>query len=69
MKEKKMVPINKSNYEVKDGKVVITSEELANAIQNEGLDIFIDEEAAAASPILDGRSNCCNNAEMPYSRL
>lgn len=46
MKEKKMVAINKSNYEVKDGKVVITSEELANAIQNEGLDIFVDEEAA-----------------------
>jgi len=32
-------------YKVEDGKVYIQSEELANAIQNEGLELFVDEEA------------------------
>jgi len=45
MEEKKMVALGKEMYKVVDGKVVIESEELANAIQNEGLDLFIDEEA------------------------
>lgn len=43
-------------YKVEDGKVVITSDELANAIQSEGLDLFIDEEAAAIAAM----HTCCN---------
>jgi len=45
MEEKKMAVLGKEMYKVVDGKVVIESEELANAIQNEGLDLFVDEEA------------------------
>lgn len=45
MEEKKMVAIHKEFFKVVDGKVVIESEELANMIQNEGLDLFVDEEA------------------------
>jgi len=48
MEERKMIALDKSMYKVEDGKVVIESEALANAIQNEALDLFIDEEAAAA---------------------
>lgn len=47
MENKKVVALGKDMYKVEDGKVVITSEELANAIQNEGLDLFVDEEAGA----------------------
>lgn len=45
--EKKVVALGKEMYKVEDGKVIITSDELANAIQNEGLDLFVDEEAAS----------------------
>lgn len=47
MENKKVVALGKDMYKVEEGKVVITSEELANAIQNEGLDLFVDEAAAA----------------------
>ncbi len=47
MEEKKMIALGKELYKVVDGKVVIESEELANAIQNEGIDLFVNEEAAA----------------------
>ena len=45
--EKKVLALGKEMYKVEDGKVVITSDELANAIQNEGLELFVDEEAAS----------------------
>ena len=49
MENKNVVALGKDSYKIEDGKVVITSEELANAIQNEGLDLFVDEEAAVLS--------------------
>ncbi|WP_346934754.1 hypothetical protein [Clostridium sp.] len=49
MENKNVVALGKDSYKVEDGKIVITSEELANAIQNEGLDLFVDEEAAAVA--------------------
>ncbi|HBA05091.1 hypothetical protein IO99_12835 [Clostridium sulfidigenes] len=55
MENKNVVALGKDMYKVEDGKVVITSEELANAIQNEGLDLFVDEEAAAQQ----ANSFCC----------
>ncbi len=55
MENKKVIALGRDMYKVEDGKVVITSEELANAIQNEGLDLFVDEEAAAIQAI----ANCC----------
>lgn len=57
MEDKKMVALGKEMYKVVDGKVVIESEELANALQNEGLDLFVDEEAAAL--INNGGVSCC----------
>lgn len=42
---KKVVKVDQSMYEVIDGKVVINSEELANAVMEEKLDLFVDEEA------------------------
>lgn len=62
VQEKKVIAIDKSSYKVEDGKLVITSEELANAIQNEGLDLFVDEEAAAMAPVDDGLNiaGCAN---------
>ena len=56
MGSKNVIALGKGMYKVEDGKVVITSEELANAIQNEGLDLFVDEEAAA----IQAANNCCN---------
>ena len=56
MESKNVIALGKGMYKVEDGKVVITSEELANAIQNEGLDLFVDEEAAA----IQAANNCCN---------
>ena len=53
--EKKLVAIEKDMYKVEDGKIYIESAELANAIQNEGLDLFVDEEAAALQAI----AVCC----------
>jgi hypothetical protein len=44
MEEKKMMVISKEMYKVEDGKVIIQSEELANAIQNENVDLFVNEE-------------------------
>lgn len=46
MSEKKMVPLEKDMYKIEEGKVVIESPELANAIQEQGVDLFIDEEQA-----------------------
>ncbi len=54
--EKKFVTLNKNMYTVEDGKVVISSEELATAIQNAALDLFIDEEANLSS---DAKCLCC----------
>ena len=56
MENKKVIALGRDMYKVEDGKVVITSEELANAIQNEGIDLFVDEEAAA----IQAANNCCN---------
>jgi hypothetical protein len=53
--DKKLVAIEKDMYKVEDGKVYIESAELANAIQNEGLELFVDEEAAAIQALCD----CC----------
>lgn len=41
--------LNKENIEVVEGKVVITSEELANAIQNGEVDFNSEEEAGYQS--------------------
>lgn len=54
---KKMWALEREHYSVKDGKVVIESEELANAIQEKGLDLFIDEEQAAV--VADGIGFAC----------
>ena len=42
---KKIKAIEKENLQVVDGKVVITSEEVANLIQNEAIELTLDEEA------------------------
>ena len=49
VQEKKVMALNKELYKVEGGRVYIESEELANAIQNDGLDLFVDEEAGAMS--------------------
>jgi hypothetical protein len=59
MEEKKVVPIGKEMYKVEGGKVYIESEELANAIQNEGLDLFVDEEAGMAA--IQAYAACCSS--------
>lgn len=46
VEERKMVALDKSMYKVENGKVFIESEELANAIQNDDLDLFVDEDEA-----------------------
>lgn len=48
---------NKENVEVVDGKVVITSEELANAIQNGEIDIDSEEAAGWNGICLKGSKN------------
>lgn len=53
--DNKLMAIKKEMYKVEAGRVYIDSAELANAIQNEGLDLFIDEEAAALQAI----HSCC----------
>jgi len=45
--EKKVIAIQKEMYKVEDGKVYIESEELAKAIQDGSIDLFVDEEANA----------------------
>lgn len=45
METKNVFKINKDMYKVENGKVFIESDELANAIQNEGIDLYLDEEA------------------------
>lgn len=57
MEEKKVKALDKELYKVDNGKVYIESEELANAIQN-GLDLFVDEEAGVLVPG-DGKVLCC----------
>jgi hypothetical protein len=44
-------------YKVEDLKICIESAELSNAIQNEGLDLFVDEEA----PAILALHSCCGN--------
>ncbi|MDF2520951.1 MAG: hypothetical protein K0R84_1579 [Clostridia bacterium] len=54
IEEKKVIAIDKKMYKIEDGKVVIESDALAHAIQNNSLELFVDEEAAALSePGLD----------------
>lgn len=61
MDEKKFVSIGKEMYKVEDGKVYIESEELANAIQDGQLDLFVDEEAALAKLFENcGQCSCSN---------
>lgn len=43
VESKKVVSLSKELYKVEDGKVYIESEELANAIQNQNVELFIDE--------------------------
>jgi len=62
MEEKKFVALRKDMYEVKDGKVYITSEEIANAIQEQKLELFVDEEAAAAAQGICGLG--CEDSEI-----
>ncbi len=59
-KKDQMTALNKDCYSVIDGKVVIESEELANAL-NEGLELFCDDETASAWA--KGIS-CCNASEL-----
>ncbi|WP_035294881.1 hypothetical protein [Clostridium sp. KNHs214] len=47
VEEKKVMALGKEMYKVENGRIYIESEELANAIQNEGMDLFVDEEAAS----------------------
>lgn len=56
--EKKVLALGKEMYKVEDGKVVITSDELANAIQNEGLELFVDEEAGAVADVFGHCFGC-----------
>lgn len=56
--DKKFLSVDKSMFEVKEGKVYIKSEELANAIQNQDLDLFVDEEAAGAAELADLFGSC-----------
>lgn len=42
--DEKKIKLEKDLYKVEDGRVYIESEELANAIQEGNLDLFIDEE-------------------------
>jgi hypothetical protein len=65
-KEKKVAAIGKEIYKVEDGKVYIESEELARALQDGELDIFLGEEAAGFAgdtSLDDGDKNggflCC----------
>ncbi|MDU1413611.1 MAG: hypothetical protein E6929_12425 [Clostridium sp.] len=46
--EKRVLPLDKEMYKIEDGKVVITSDELARAIQDESIELFVDEEQAAS---------------------
>lgn len=52
--EKKVLAVKKDLLKVEDGKVYIESEELANAIQNEGLELFVDEEAGMSADVASG---------------
>lgn len=56
---KKLVALEKSMYCVEDGKVVITSDEIARAIQEENLDLFVDEEFAAGN---GAALQCCTSS-------
>lgn len=61
---KKMLALNKEMFKLEDGKVFIESEELANAIQNNQLDLFVEEEAAGVADLElddggDGKSLLC----------
>lgn len=58
--EKKLVALGKEMYSVEDGKVVIASEELAKAIQEENVDLFVDEEFAAGNGSVFNK--CCNGS-------
>ena len=51
--KQKGIKINKQDLEVMDGKVIISSEELAKAIQNEDIK-FRGEEENSASPFFEG---------------
>lgn len=53
MKNKNLV-VNPGEIEVVEGKVVITSEELASAIRNEGIDLTSEEEDAAIDIVIKG---------------
>lgn len=56
MSEKKMVALEKDMYKIEDGKVVIESPELANAMLEHGVELFIDEEQGA---VADGLGFAC----------
>lgn len=56
--EKKVMVLGKDMYKVEGGKVYIESQELANAIQNEGIDLFVDEEAGMLTD-KNGGIGCC----------
>ncbi|QSX05339.1 hypothetical protein JYG23_11725 [Sedimentibacter sp. zth1] len=60
--EKKLVALEKKMYCVEDGKLVITSDELAKAIQEENLDLFVDEEFAASN---GSALQCCTSQLEP----
>jgi len=45
--EKKQIRIDKADYSVENGKIIIESEELAKCIQNEGFELALDESAGA----------------------
>lgn len=47
MEKKNLAVLDRESYKVVDGKVVIESEELANAL-NSGLDLFCEESVASS---------------------
>ena len=45
--DKKLINVNTGDYDVVDGRLVITSDELARAISDQQLQLSADEEADA----------------------
>jgi len=54
-KTDKNIKIDKADYSVEGNKITIESDELANCIQNEGLELPLDEEAGVVASL----GSCC----------
>lgn len=53
MNQTKFVAIGKELLKVQNGRVYIESEELANAIQDNNINLFLDEEANIITPFMN----------------